>query len=276
MHTGKRIGRSVAGGLLGVALAAGLLVVPAPASAAEQSGGGSQLSIAVEPLADTASLGDGVDSYRIVVVNRGGGEVKEIDVSVPVSAGYSLAGASFNQSDAWVSALGAGSATVRIEQLRGRDDTLTGTLRFSGPRDAAANALAGRATATWDLDGKAYSIASNLPGASTVALSASAAGASRYSFSGGAFASNEPVTFWVTSSSGASTALVLDDGLLIVAPPADDDDDDEESFAAYLPASAVGGITVSLETAGLPAGSYTLAARGNWTGTLASAAFQVR
>jgi hypothetical protein len=273
------IGRALGAGALGVALAVGGLFAPGMASAAEQKGGNGQISLALAAGADTASQSDGVDTYTFTVVNRGGGEVKNLQLSVPIAAGYRLAGATFTQSDAWVTANSGAAASITVEQLRGVDDTVVGTLTFVGPGNGTSNALAGAVTASWkDSDSKAYSLSSNLPGHGSVAMSVSAAsvgGAAGYSFAGAGFASNEPVTFWYTNAAGVSTPLVLDDSLLMVAP-ADDDDDDEESYGEYLTASEQGAVSVSFATAGLPAGAYTLAARGNWSGVVASAAFMAR
>jgi hypothetical protein len=272
------MGRVLAAGVLGVTLAVAGVFAPATASAREQVGHG-QISLALAGQADTASRGDGVDTYKFTVINRGGGEVKNLQLSVPIAAGYRLAGASFTQADAWVTANGGSMASITVEQLRGVDDTVVGTLTFVGPADAASNAIAGRITAVWkDGDSKAYSIASNLPGQEAMALNASpvslSGGAPGYSFSGAGFASNEPVTFWYSDAAGASTSLVIDGSLLVRAPAGDDDD--EDSYAGYLVVSEQGALSVSLGTTGLPAGTYTLAARGNWSGAVASAAFTVR
>lgn len=265
-------------GLLGAALAAGLLLVPGPVSAREQISGAGQLSITLAPQADTASRSDGVDTYQVRVVNRGGGEVEDIRLTVPFQSAYRLAGASFTQDDAWVSAVGDGVATITIEQLRGVDDTVVATLSFAGPASAASNALSSSVTARWtDQNDKEQSVSSNPPTQSVVALSASASG-NTVSFTGGAFASYEPVTFWYTAPSGASTPLVLHGAQLVRLPDTnnDDDDDDDEALSEFLPASDRGTVSVSFNTSGLPAGTYTLAARGNWSSSVAAATFVVR
>ena len=263
-------------GLLAAAVAASAIGAASPASAA--SGLSNQLSVTIEPLADTASRDDGVDSYRLVVVNRGGDLAKGITIGLPFAAEYRLAGASFTQSDAWVSRNGAGSAEIRIEEMRGVGDTAVGTLQFASAGAASANAVSSRLTARWSDGEETYSTVSNLPlggAALTYSTSGQSDGGLRYSISGTAFAANEPVTFWYTNAAGASTALVVDEGVL-VRQPGDDDDEDDEELAAYLPADDQGALATSFSTSGLPAGSYTLAARGNWSGLVASISFVVR
>lgn len=276
MQSGNTFRKVAIQGMLGLALATSVLAAPALTHAQKQSTGASQISLAIEAQADTASRTDGVDTYRLVVINQGGGTVEDIAVSVPFGAGYSLAGASFNQDDAWVAQTGESSATIKVEQLRGIGDTLVGTLRFVGPRDAAGNALASRVSATWDVNGESYTISSNQPGVTSTGLTASRTGQSRLTFSGGAFASNEPVSFWYTTANGVSVPLVVDKGVLIQKPAKSDNDDDEKKYGEFLAANEQGLTSATLSIAGLPAGSYTLAARGNWTGVTASAPFIVQ
>lgn len=275
MASGKLFRKITIQGMLGLALAASVLGAPAVTNAQRQGIGPGQLSLALEPQADTASRTDGVDTYRVVVVNRGGGTVEDIVLSVPFEAGYSLAGASFTQNDAWVAQNSGSAATIRIEQMRGIGDTVVGTLRFTGPRDTAANALTSRVSATWDLNGEEYTITSNQPGLMLSALTASRSGPNRIAFNGGAFASNEPVTFWYTNAAGASVPLVVDRGLLTVQPARSQFDEDERKYGEFIAANGQGVTSAVLNIAGLPAGSYTLAARGNWTGVTASAPFVV-
>jgi hypothetical protein len=271
MKRGTLLRNIATSGALGLALAASLLATPSPSYAQRVAGPG-QLSLTVEALADTASRTDGVDTYRVTMSNKTGGTVDRIAVQVPIAAGYSLAGASFTQDDAWVAATGAGSATLRFEQLRGINDTVVATLRFTGPADAASNALTQRVTATWNKDDKARTVTSNQPGVTTFALAASRAGQA-ITFSGDAFAAREPVSFWYTSASGASVPLVYKDGQLMVEPARDDDDDERVTYGKFIEAGEQGVTRATLNLAGLPAGSYTFSARGNWSGVTASAPF---
>lgn len=229
------------------------------------------VSVGVEAQSDTLSTTDGVDSYRLVVVNRNGGQTKGITLSLPVQSGYQLVGASFDQRDAWVSARTAEGVVIRIEQLQGTDASVAGTLRFAG--SGPVNAVTERIDVSW---GDERSSLSNLPGfgAQTLALSGSAA---RPQVQSGIFASGEPVTFWVTNAGGASTPLVVIDGVIGLTPPSGDDDDDDDSveFSDFISATREGAINLPLSVAGLPGGVHTLAARGNWSGAIAAASLRV-
>jgi hypothetical protein len=262
-------------GLLAAAVAASALGGAGAASAA--TSGSTQLSVTIEALDNTASRDDGIDSYRLVVVNRGGDLAKGVTITLPFQPEYRLAGASFTQNDAWVSRNGSGSAEIRIEEMRGVDDTAVGTLQFVSSGAASANALTSRVSARWSDGEDSYSTTSNLPlgGASlNYSSSGQSDGGLRYTFSGSSFAANEPVNFWYTNAAGASTALVVDEGVL-VRQPADDDDDDDEDLAEYVGADDQGALSAGFSTSGLPSGSYTLAARGGWSGLVASISFVV-
>ena len=274
MKHGTFLRRAATSGALGLALAASLLAGPAP-SFAQGIVGATQLSLTVEAAADTASRADGVDTYKVTMVNQGGANVEYIVVRVPIAAGYSLTGASFTQDDAWVAQNGAGEATLRFDQLRGIGDTVVATLRFSGPRDAASNALTQRVSATWNQNNKDRTITSNVPGVTSFALAASPAGRARITFSGDAFAANEPVNFWYTTANGVSVPLVFKDGLLMQEPAPDRDDPVEPKYGKAVAAGERGALLATLSTANLPAGAYTFAARGAWSGVTASAPFSV-
>lgn len=273
MKYGNLIRKGVTSGALGLALAAGLLAGPASSFAAGVVKV-QQVSLTVQAQADTASRIDGVDTYKVIVANRSGGDIDQIVVRVPIAAGYSLAGASFNQEDAWVAQNGAGEATLRVEQLRGLGDTAVATLRFTGPADAASNALTQRASASWSEDDKQRVVTSNQPGVTTFALTASRSGKT-ITFSGDAFAANEPVSFWYTTADGVSVPLVFKEGQLVKEPAKSRNDDVAPIYGKSMAVSDLGALQVTLNTLGLPAGSYTFAARGDWSGVTASAPFVV-
>jgi hypothetical protein len=225
-----------------------------------------QVSIVIEPQGDTLSTTDGVDSYRLVVVNRRGGQIKGLTITMPFGSGYRLTSASFNQSDAWVNKLTDNVATLRVEELRGVDDTVIGTLQFTG--SVGGNALGERATATWGGDGTSYSTRSNvpLPGVHSLTLGSAAGGL--VSVSGATFAAGEQVNFWYTTAVGDSVPLVVVNGALAPEPRSDDDED--QDYADYVTANASGALTVNIDTGALPRGTHTLAARGSWSGVIAA------
>jgi hypothetical protein len=269
----RTIRRSLLTGAAALALAAGALGAT-PVAAADEA----NLSVVLIPQTDTASTADGVDSYRVLVTNHGDGEVKQVTVSVPFAAGYSIAGASFDRGGSWVARLGAESLDLRIEQMRGNGDTVSGTLRFASQGPAASNALLERATVTWRGDERATPNASNLPvslQAATFSAAALPEGVQGHSFRAAAFASGEPVSLWYTNSAGVSTALVIADGVAIPAYLAEDDDDDQ-SYGTSLAANGQGELQALVSLPRLSPGTYTLAARGDWSGTIAAASFTVR
>lgn len=272
------IRRSLLAGSLALAVVAGGLGA-APASAATAAAARPDVSVALIPQADTASLADGVDSYRVVVTNHGDADVKRITVSVPFADGYSPDGVSFSRGGAWVAQLGASSLDLRIEQMRGNGDTVSGTLRFVSPGAAPTNALLGRAAVTWGGDERQTRNVSNLPVSThggTIAAAALPNGDPAFSFRAAAFASGEPVSLWYTSGAGVSTALVVEEGVVFPAPPAKGSDDEDKQYGTALSADEQGQLQARLSAAGLAPGTYTLAARGGWSGTVAFATFTVR
>lgn len=264
------IQRSLFTGLAAFAVAFGSLGA-LPAAAAEQA----NVSVVLIPQADTADRNDGVDTYRVVVTNQGAGEVKGVTVTLPFNNDYRLAGASFDRNNAWVSRTGATSIDLRVEQMRGSRDSVSGTLRFVG--DATpTNAVVERATVTWSGDTRSPQNASNLP----VLLQEGSVGAATvpgnrpgYSFSATAFASNEPVSLWYTSASGTSTPLLVLDGVALPEPQADDED---RTYGTALPTNAQGQLQALIDLRGVSPGTYTIAAQGGWSGTTAFATLIVR
>jgi hypothetical protein len=264
MKSAKIVTRRSLQGALGLVLAAGLFVMPHQAAAEEV-----ELALTVTPQADTASHTDGVDSYRVEVINQDGGGAKHLKLTIPFAPGYTLASASFEQEGVWVSDIGNGAVTISIDRLEGADSLIVSNLSFTSAGAAAANAITERATVTHE----EYSYSSNMPGYGVTALNIAGRSGSLYAFGGGAFAPNESVNFWYTSAAGVSTPLYLDEGRLV--RESDDDDDDDETLGGHLIADGAGVISTSFDTSGLPAGSYTLAARGDWTGAVAAVSFVV-
>ena len=269
----RTLRRSLLTGATALALAVGSLGV-SPVAAANQA----NVSVVLIPQADTTSIADGVDSYRVVVTNHGDGEVKQVTVSLPFAPGYTLAGASFDRGGSWIARIGAESLDVRVEQMRGNRDTVSGTLRFVSQGAAQNNALRERATVTWRGDERATPNASNLPAsfqAATLSPAALPAGGQGSRFSASAIASDEPVSLWYTSDTGSSTALVIADGVALPASLVEDDDD-EQTYGTSLAATSQGELQTLVNLPRLSPGTYTLAARGGWSGTVAAVSFTVR
>lgn len=265
------LSRSMFAGLTALALIVGSIGVT-PAAAAEQG----NVSVVLIPQDDTAAVDDGVDTYRIVVTNQGGGEVKNIAVNIPFTAGYQVASTSFDRSNAWVSRLGSESLDLNVVQMRGNGDSVSGTLRFVSRDAVSDNALMRRATVTWSGDNRSPANASNLPvryQEGTLGNTTLAGNRQGYSFNATAFASNEPVSLWYTAESGVSTALVIDNG---VALPTTQANDEDRTYGTALPTTNRGELQAQINLSSLSPGTYTLAARGGWSGTTAFATVVIR
>lgn len=251
------------------ALALITLLSTAPAALARTETNAACLSVGVVAQADVATHGDGVDTYAVTFTNRGGALIKGVTINVPIAAGYWLADASFDRANTWVTALSPGMATIRVEGLRGENDAVVGTLRFSGPADSATSALTERLMASWSYENSHYSTYSNLPIYGVQRLDVALMDAGTQMVSSDIFAAGEPITFWYTSSAGVSTALVVVDGELALQPAKSDLE--EISFRVAQFADADGAVAIPLRLAGVPAGAYTLVAYGNWSGATATA-----
>jgi hypothetical protein len=257
-----------------VIIAGGMGAAPAFAAADEPS-----VSVALIPQADTASANDGVDTYRVVVTNHGSADVKKITVSVPFANGYRAESASFDRSGAWVAQQSAASLDLRVEQMRGNGDTVSGTLRFVSAGAAQSNALLERASVTWSGDSSSSPHLSNLPvgaSAGTVGATTLPEGQPAISFRAAVFASGEPVNLWYTAPSGESTALVIEGDIAFPQPPKKYSDTEQPTYGSSLAANSQGELMARVDIANLAPGAYTLAARGGWSGATASATFIVR
>lgn len=152
-------------------------------------------------------------------------------------------------------------------------------LRWS-QAEAERNALLERATIIWRGDERATPNVSNLPMSAQAATLIPAGlpdGGQGSSFRVAAFASGEPVNLWYTSSSGASTALVFAEGVAIPAFLVDEDDeDDDQTYGAALAANERGELQTLINLPSLSSGTYTLVARGGWSGTTAAVASIIR
>ena len=228
------------------------------------------LSVVLIPQADTASLTDRVDTYRMEIKGYGDVDLREVVINVPFTSSYRVANVRFNQGDAWVSRIGDASIDIRLSRVAGASDLFVGTLRFTSPAAAGVNALIARATVNWPNKPQIAPGFSNMPANSLrmplttrVALPS---GNQAYSFSAATFAPNEPVSFWYTSVAGASVALTADGSVLVPG---------QTSSAQSITADRYGSLLAHIDTTTLPPGTYTVAARGGWSGVVTSAPFTV-
>ena len=239
------------------------------------------LSIVLIPQTDTRSLSDGMDTYRVEVRSHGEIDVRQVTATIPFASGYRFVGASFSRSGTWISRIGENSIDIRIVRVVGDDAKFMATLRFASRDTVMTNAVIDRASVTWPGDMQETPSVSNLPltlfpatiASTTEALEGEAM---TYSFRANTFATGEPVSLWYTSDAGVSVALVTEGDLVFPKPPKDPFDDDEKVYGHSMPADLTGELMGRLKITDIAPGTYTLAARGGWSGVTAFATFTVR
>ncbi|NTW01014.1 MAG: hypothetical protein HGA19_06830 [Oscillochloris sp.] len=253
-------------------LALAVLISTAPAAHAANENTAKAVSLSIEAQPDVAVLNDGVDTYKITVANHGSETMKYISVSVPYASGYQLDSAIFSDDSTWVTSKSNGVVTISVDLVAGDGDSIAGTLRFTGVADT--NAVAQRAVVNWSNEGDDYSATSNIPVVTTQELGFTPI-ADGCILSSSIFASNEPVNFWYTTDNGKSQSLAVINGVLKVAPP----EGEHVKDAVVVPfkeADGAGALTIQMSAAGIPVGTYTLVARGNWSGATATTYISVQ
>jgi hypothetical protein len=274
-----RMSRLLFAGLATLALLAGMFwVAPVGKVSANEL---AHVSVALMPQADTASLNDGVDTYLVTLTSHTPSDARYATARIPFNSEYRLANASFNRDDIWVSAVGEDFVEVSVVHLIGNRDYATAMLRFVSVGPTERNALVERASVTWRDDTNMPHNHSNLPVAHQAATLSPFAtlydGSTVHSFSANPFASGEPVNLWYTSPSGESTRLVYEDGMAIPPPRKCYAEDVVPTCNESLDANGMGEFQVRIKLpANLEPGTYTMVARGGWSGTQASAPFVVR
>jgi hypothetical protein len=193
----------------------------------------------------TAAPGS-IVNYTLEAHNWGDGAASEVAISFPFDpAVLQILDASFDSDSAWVSELGDAGLVIKTGRLAS-GATSRATLRFLVRRSAATGVdFSARAGFSWWDSAGQRDARSNRPDIRTAAsstsgwypLSVAADGATR-SFGSGVFLPNEPVALWYNTPSG--------DAVAVGRVWADDD----------------GAIWTSLDTAGWPAGDYSLVAYG--------------
>jgi arylsulfatase len=244
--------------------------VPQPVNVTTEEG---YLSVVLVPQPNTASLTDGVDTYRMEVRGYGDLDLREVVINIPFTPGYRVANVRLDQRDAWVSRIGDASIDVRLARVDGANDGVIGTLTFRSPGATGTNALIARATVNWPNKLRRIPGFSNLPlNSSRTPLTTRvtlADGDQAYNFNAATFAPNEPVSLWFTSAAGVSTALVAEGSVAIPAQAGTAD------ASRSMMADRYGSLSAQINTSTLAPGTYTVAARGGWSGVVTSAPFTV-
>ncbi len=209
-------------------------------------------NIAVRP-------GDTV-TYTIVATNRGQGAASNATVTLPFDpAKFRVLDANFSRKEAWVSSIEADALVFQIGRLGSSGDAVTATVRLiTQPGLMTGTQLGERLTYRW-ADGRGGgSGQSNMPvlvATDTTTqqqfynLTIEEEGSMRM-FASGVFAPNEPVALWYNTPNGT------------VGP------------VPQTHADENGTIHFTFDTAMLPAGSYSMVARGEWSEITAVGTFQ--
>lgn len=233
---------------------------------AKQASDPAHIIVYQDPDPNTVSQRNGIVTYSIVVKNLGKGSAKETVVTMPFDASEAKAiDATFSRKGPWVSKLITNTLEFRTGPLASNGDTVTATVRLATlPAVANNTSLSERLTYRW-ADGRSGGNGrSNLPiltaGGSdnnqqfytlNVEPPTGPAG-STHRFTTGIFAPDEPITFWYNAPDGTVEPL------------------------NNLTANTDGAMNAEFSTKNLKPGTYSMVARGNWTGFTAVGMFQVQ
>lgn len=269
----RRMIRLLVASLATLALLAGTLV---PTVAANEL---AEVSVALTPQGDIASLSDGIDTYLVNITSHTSAHARYATARIPFTSEYRLAGTRFNRDDIWVSQVGENFVELTVVHLIGNRDYASAILSFVSQGPATRNALVERATVTWPGDTNMPHNHSNLPvmqQAGTLSLlSTLYDGTAIHSFRASPFASNEPVNLWYTSEAGVSTTLVFDGDIAIIEPRRSENST-EPPLSDARAADSAGEFQARVKLPSMAAGTYTLVACGGWSGTKAVTTFTVR
>jgi hypothetical protein len=269
-----------------LALALALVAAPAVEARRKQP---AEVTVAVQPEVP-AGLGPSSLAVPVVVTNLGPGRAVKIVLNVRLNpvAGR-LIDAQFSAPGAWVSALGESALEARVEALD-PNATLTMTLRYQ-QRPGAGALITDRVAFTWEDDLRFNTGTSNAPvppqpqpaapaqpgeGQAPVPLSVTRLATSNsLLFTGRIFAPGEPVALWLnTPGGGVQPLVVLDNRELLLSPEQAGRERPRARISTTATAGGLGSIALTLDPAGLPAGDYTLVARGLVSNLTATASFQ--
>lgn len=260
-----KIGRFV--GLATLTLLATLSLVPQSASAATKADGNATVAVTVTP---RQSNGDTL-GYDITANNVGSGIAYYTNVVIPIDASaLQVVGTSLSGTPSWLATNTSSLIEFRIERLYSNESA---TLSVDFHKLSADAAWSSPVQFSWgDAEGN-HAGTSNTPQSSfgNAALNVRVSG-DNASFSGSMFAANEPVTIWYNAPSGDVVGVSVAYNNTILTGDSDDDLEDNARSSAI--ADTNGEVWLAWNLNGLPTGSYSLVARGNWTGITAVGSFQ--
>jgi hypothetical protein len=215
---------------------------------------------------NTTSARNGIVTYTIVASNNGRANSSNTFITLPFDpATVQVVDAVFSRPGAWVSRVSPNSLEIQTGRLESRGDVITATVRLRTLSAAADGAQLGQRLSYFALDDDngvlRYSNTTALTAGEAdrhrdivdlmVAPEAGPVG-TKFTFSSTLFAPGEPVTLWYNTPDNTvkawKTAVANDEGVL----------------------------SVVFDTARLPAGFYSMVARGNFTEIVSIVPFEVR
>lgn len=256
---GRHIAQVGASSLLAITLGVGMAA--GTASAAEKKVTPSvAVSVAATPSAD------GTLAYDITARNYGNGQAKYTNVVIPIdSSALAVESTTLSGTPSWLATSTSSLIEFRVEKL---DEDQTATLHLVLQKLNDSASLSAPLSFTWN-GGSGVSNAP-LPYAPTYSLTTGGNGAMSV-FESDIFSAGEPVTLWYNTPSGAVVPVEVVQNQNVVTPATGDDL--SEDAVPYVIASD-GSIRVQFSTVDLAAGTYTMVARGNWSGLTAVGTFQ--
>jgi len=266
---------AIAGALAGTLASLG----GAQGVAAASAKGAASVKVGIQPSAP-ADAG-GLTAYTITATNDGIDAAGNVTIDVPFdSAALRFVGATFSQPEAWVSNLTANALEIKTGVVGGDGGSIKAVLRFQPLTSGGAPAVKRLAFEWTDKLEGGHGISNQLPGAASAYAPLTVSRNTReITFASDAFASGEGVFFWYNTPDGKVIQTRVRRGTLVDAEVIRQKRNDDSSYdqgAEYVIADNQGQVTVTLSTAALAPGTYTLVASGHSSALTAVAAFQVQ
>lgn len=251
-----------------------------PASATRRKP--ADVTVTIQPPAP-AELGATLISVPVTISNLGEGLAEQIDLRATLdpSAGQ-LVDVQFDGPRAWVTAIDSGTLQARIEDLD-TNTTLTMRVRYV-PASPQASLIRQRISFRWEDGERGGSGVSNPPPGQVVDSAPAGtvnvlpiSGTSRILFTSGSFASNEEVSAWYNAPDGSTVALlVIDNRELMTQIDSETKQRGRVSIRPTATAGSTGTLALTLDTAGLASGAYTLVLHGASSNLTLVGPFQVK
>lgn len=238
------------------------------------------VKVGIQPSAPADAAG--LTAYTITATNDGENAAGNVTINVPFDpAALRFVGATFSQPGAWVSNITAKALEIKTGAVGGDGGSVKAVVRFQALSGGSAQPVQ-RLSFDWtDKLKGGHGISNQLLGAGAASAYAPLTvgqSAGEITFASDAFASNEGVFFWYNTPDGKVIQTRVRRGYLIdaeIAKQKRNQDSSYEQGSEYVFANDQGQAAVTLSTAGLAPGTYTLVARGNSSALTAVATFKV-